>query len=898
MRWGRTSSRPPLSLSSSSSAAAAAMAAIIAAAAVILVSVVASSSSAAAAPGGRRHPPSCPRTAPPPYHRAPSSSSSSHSPPPHRSASGTAAPPAAFLPPLLLPQLGGGGTGGGGGGGLPSSGRRSPKTKTTTTTTVAATAPSRRSRAKIPRDGSSGATSSSSPSGSDDRRTTPSTTTTSDVREIMDLLRRTYPERDDGCRDDDDDDDVGWARTRGYLYRHRASCLRACADPSPRTGGGGKEPLTVRNVESVLSFLDESLPGRPGLQARVLRRTPRILGRWGSIDSRLRPTVDFLRGLYGGMEGGGGGAGGRGGGEEEEVVGGGGGGGGGRFYEAIYRNTDLMLVRGVGYAGDGGGRGARRRDDRGGVGGDAGVSRDEGVGGSRSTTATATTGAGADRAERGATGAVEDYLRRELGAQLSLPSSAIANLKRDHPTLFQLSLDGRVRPVVEYLRSLLLSSSGTDDDGGGVSSPGGDSADPAVSTTMSYSSSSTRRNDGKARRMLTRVVTSHPTLLQLDVEANLRPTAFFLRDSCDFDDGELACVISATPGVLGLSVTRNLGPTMECIREILAAGDGGVGVGVGAFDDDGDGGEGRGGGEGGGDESKTSLRKCILKHPQILSLSLRNLRAKRDYFDDIDGVGDSSPPKDDIGWKGKARKKNKTTLAARILATAPSAYSLSLAENIIPKVEYLARLWGSDRTTSSACTENDIDGRGGRRNSLADNLREFPTILTLSKEGNIVPTISFFNMTGYVALDSNGVPRVQESSTQQPQSVIRSRYIATSLYDRLLPRWHFLLEERDRQTLKSHIHSKLEESSDASTCIVPTSAMPSSPNSSDPLPPLHLLAGANDEVFCREMKLSLTGYLKFKEKAIPRLKFASQFDRWLKTGRPIDLSDAIISREK
>ena len=298
--------------------------------------------------------------------------------------------------------------------------------------------------------------------------------------------------------------------------------------------------------------------------------------------------------------------------------------------------------------------------------------------------------------------------------------------------------------------------------------------------------------------------------------------------------------------------------------------------------------------EGRGGESKTSLRRSILKHPQLLSLSLRNLRAKRDYFDGIDGIGEPFPPKDDVEWKGKARTKSDTTLAAMILATAPSAYSLCLTENITPKVEYLANLRGSDRTTCSTCTESYIDGRVRRRNSLADNLREFPTILTLSKEGNITPTISFFNMMGFVALDSNGVFRAQESSTQQPQLVIRNRYIASSLYGRLLPRWHFLLEERDRQTLKSHIHSKMEE---ASECIVPTSVMPSPPDS-DPMPPLHLLAGANDEVFCREMKLSLTEYLKFKEKAISRLKFASQFDRWLKTGRPIDLSDPATAREK
>jgi hypothetical protein len=58
------------------------------------------------------------------------------------------------------------------------------------------------------------------------------------------------------------------------------------------------------------------------------------------------------------------------------------------------------------------------------------------------------------------------------------------------------------------------------------------------------------------------------------------------------------------------------------------------------------------------------------------------------------------------------------------------------------------------------------------------------------------------------------------------------------------------------------------------------------------LPPLHLLAGATDEVFCRQLNLSLGEYTKFKEEAIPRLKFNSQFDRWLKTGRPIDLISA------
>lgn len=56
------------------------------------------------------------------------------------------------------------------------------------------------------------------------------------------------------------------------------------------------------------------------------------------------------------------------------------------------------------------------------------------------------------------------------------------------------------------------------------------------------------------------------------------------------------------------------------------------------------------------------------------------------------------------------------------------------------------------------------------------------------------------------------------------------------------------------------------------------------------LPPLHLLAGANDEVFCRQLHVSLDDYTAFKEESGPRLKFNNQFAQWLKTGGTIDLS--------
>jgi ribosome-binding factor A len=275
-------------------------------------------------------------------------------------------------------------------------------------------------------------------------------------------------------------------------------------------------------------------------------------------------------------------------------------------------------------------------------------------------------------------------------------------------------------------------------------------------------------------------------------------------------------------------------------------------------------------------EGRVLLRRCVLKHPQILSLSLGNLLAKSEYFDSIDiSMMDTMA-------NATARKIKTTTLAARILMTTPSVYSLSLQQNIIPKVNYLSTsIWGMNRTT------------------ISNNLYEYPQILTLSMQGNIIPTLSFYNMTGYIKLDTYGLPQQtieshkqqQQQQQQQTKVGIRSRYIATSLYNRLLPRWHFLLEERERrqqQQLKHQILSSLEKSiSDlASFQNITTTA-----TTIHLLPSLHLLAGASDGNFCYQMNISLTEYINYKEKEGARLKFTSQFDTWLKTGRPIDLDD-------
>lgn len=352
----------------------------------------------------------------------------------------------------------------------------------------------------------------------------------------------------------------------------------------------------------------------------------------------------------------------------------------------------------------------------------------------------------------------------------------------------------------------------------------------------------------------------------MDITDNLSLTADFISEYCDLTEKELAMVVAATPGVLGLSVEKNLKPTLLFLKCVLEEGEKRNARGSASN-----------GGEGEEDSSKILLRKCILRHPQILALSLINLSAKRDYFDGINSKNGDIPAKEE----NKGKKKSKS-LASRILVSAPSAYSLSLKENIIPKIAYLASLWDISRNAS--CIENNPS-------FLSDNLNEYPQILTLSKDGNIIPTLSFYNMTGYIHLDVNGIRREQQqSSTQQPpKSVIRSRYIATSLYNRLLPRWHFLIEQQEKQLLC--LGQQIDSLCSAPEYLIPTPQTTSSYSDAAHLPPLHLLAGASDDVFCRQMKLPLNEYLMFKEEAVPRLKFNSQFDRWLKTGRPIDLTD-------
>jgi len=308
-----------------------------------------------------------------------------------------------------------------------------------------------------------------------------------------------------------------------------------------------------------------------------------------------------------------------------------------------------------------------------------------------------------------------------------------------------------------------------------------------------------------SRRVIKKIVLTHPSLFSLSITDNLAPTLKYLKESCRV---ELSTIIKSCPGILCLSLDLNIRQTVDYLCRQMTL-------------------------------NEDELRQCLCRHPQILALSLDNLRNKEVYFDAIDCLA--------------GLNKNSTdSLARRILIKSPSVYSLSLKKNIMPTVNLLGKMWAIDASVLDRLPRiPEFNYTIGRNSLLARNIYEFPQILTLSLEGNIQPTIRFFNSTGYLNLDSEG--QNQEVNT----TLVRPRYLAASLFGRLLPRWHYLLEKYGLDI-------------------------------SVKLPPLHLLTGGTDKSFCKFYAINAVDYAEYKIRETPRLKFSSQFVTWLKTGRSID----------
>jgi mTERF len=373
---------------------------------------------------------------------------------------------------------------------------------------------------------------------------------------------------------------------------------------------------------------------------------------------------------------------------------------------------------------------------------------------------------------------VEVFLRVEL----QLSERNISKLKLSNPQFFQISMV-QLLSVVNFLRNILEHQ-------------------PESKSDVGYAQ--------KATKIIGKLVQSHPIIFQLSAAENLRPRVLYLQERCCFLDKDLASLLKSSSGaILGLSVKGNLMPTIDFLSQMLSVSD---------------------------------LRKSLLSHPQILGLSLENLRTKCEYFEQIDKLD-------------KSRHNSKVSLASRVLMKSPAVFSLSLHRNIIPTIQFLARIWGQhypDETMTSSAND-PTKAQNETSSILASLLSECPSILSMSLHGNIQPTVYFYVRAGYLSLDKE--EKLQPLSNGK-LSIIRGRYITASLFTRLLPRWHYY----------SQNHSGAQFVA----------------------PPLYILAGTTDEAFCSTFGFEMSHYFEFKEQAIPRLKFSSQFETWIHTGRPID----------
>ena len=167
------------------------------------------------------------------------------------------------------------------------------------------------------------------------------------------------------------------------------------------------------------------------------------------------------------------------------------------------------------------------------------------------------------------------------------------------------------------------------------------------------------------------------------------------------------------------------------------------------------------------------LRKCIWrKCPQILALSIDSLASKVEYYNSL-GSNTTGVP-----------------LASRIAFRHVNVLNMHVADNVVPKLEFLSKVWGVSFPSTGETTDPYRDGDDQALLCLL--VGDQATVLTLSLEKNLQPTMEFYNQTGYTELGDDW-------TLQKGGHAIGGRYMTFSLSNRLLPRWHYFHQQREQE---------------------------------------------------------------------------------------------------
>ena len=143
---------------------------------------------------------------------------------------------------------------------------------------------------------------------------------------------------------------------------------------------------------------------------------------------------------------------------------------------------------------------------------------------------------------------------------LGLSQSQVAKMIATFPGVLGLSIDANLKPTVEWIKGLGLSQSQV---GKMIAIfPGvlGLSIDANLKPTVEWI-----KGLGLSQSQVAKMIATFPGVLGLSIDANLKPTVEWIK-GLGLSQSQVAKMIATFPGVLGLSIDANLKPTVEWIK--------------------------------------------------------------------------------------------------------------------------------------------------------------------------------------------------------------------------------------------------------------------------------------------------------------------------------------------
>ena len=213
---------------------------------------------------------------------------------------------------------------------------------------------------------------------------------------------------------------------------------------------------------------------------------------------------------------------------------------------------------------------------------------------------------------------------------------------------------------------------------------------------------------GLTKSQVAKAVATHPQILGLSMEQNLKPTVQWFLD-LGLTKSQVAKAVATHPQILGLSMEQNLKPTVQWFLDLGL--------------------------------TKSQVAKALATYPQMLGLSIeQNLKPTAQWFLELgltkSQVAKAAAAHPPFLWYSIQQNLKPTvqwllelgltkSQLAKAVATHPQILGLSIEQNLKPTVQWFLEL-------------------GLTKSQVAKALATYPQILGLSIEQNLKPTVQWF----------------------------------------------------------------------------------------------------------------------------------------------------------